>query len=281
LVPIIGPGAFWHGCSRRGPWALLPGSHRPFPSNSTPLAQDRDTLKKSLQPLPLLAPSGLPGLPGYAVWLPPRQQPRAIKKRGHAMYRIGLCAGAFLCTFGLFAAAQETPPPPIAKHVEPTYKEIASPMQIEVSLGATPKRKSVQEIQNQHAWVATETGAYTCETARVRMIEVFKEEHSGKVRLKVMPMLATEQRRQDIDLTVSLVSDDKEIVAPIVFKSLTIGADNSTANKLAATLSPVYAAFGSTSKAPVAEFELTREQFAALWGENRAPSVRVVVKIDE
>ena len=200
------------------------------------------------------------------------------------MYRIdpGIGAVALLCAFGLPAAAQETPPP-IAKHVGPEksiYQEIASPMQVEVSLGATPKRKSVQEIENQHAWVATETGTYTCETARVRMIEVFKEEHRGQVRLKVMPMLATEQRRQDVDITVSLVSDGKEIATPVVFKNLTIGADNSTANKLA-QLSLYAAAAGSTSKAPAAEFELTRGQFAALWGPNRAPSVRVVVKIDE
>lgn len=195
------------------------------------------------------------------------------------MFRIGLIAVAIVCAFGPLAAGQETPPP-IAKHVEPTYQEIASPMQIEVSLGATPKRKSLREMESQRAWVANEAGAYTCQTARVRMIEVFKEEHRGKVRLKVMPMLATEQRRQDVDIAVSLVSDGKEIVAPVVFKSLTIGADNSTANKMA-QLSLYAAAAGSTSKAPVAEFELTREQFAALWGENRAPSVRVLVKIDE
>ena len=57
------------------------------------------------------------------------------------MYRIGLFAVAFLCKFSMFAVAQETPPPPpITKRVAPTYQEIASPMQIEVSLGATPKR---------------------------------------------------------------------------------------------------------------------------------------------
>lgn len=198
------------------------------------------------------------------------------------MYCIRMFTVALVCSFGLPIAAQETPPP-IAKHVgpeKPIYQEIASPMQVEVSLGATPKRKSVQEIGNQRAWVATETSTYTCETARVRMIEVFKEEHRGKVRLRVMPLLATEQRRQDVDITVSLVSDGKEVGTPVVFKSLTIGADDSTANKLA-QLSLYAAAFGSTSKAPAADFELTREQFAALWGPNRAPSVRLVLKIAE
>jgi hypothetical protein len=80
---------------------------------------------------------------------------------------------------------------------------------------------------------------------------------------------------------VSLISDGKALGKPVIFESLTVGAENSTANKLAATLTPIAAAFGSTSKSPVAEFELTREQFAALWGPNRAPSVRVVVKIDQ
>jgi hypothetical protein len=176
-------------------------------------------------------------------------------------------------------SAQE-PTPPIARHQEPgevqtLYQEIASPMVIEVSLGATPRRKSVQDV---HAWVATETGKYSCQQARVRAIDVQREEKRGKVILRVRPSLVTEERRQDLDVTVAIVSDSNEIRRKF-WESLTVGDDNSTANKLGWNW--VGAAMASQSKSPEAEFEFTAQEFAALFGPNRAPSVRVVVKIDE
>ena len=63
------------------------------------------------------------------------------------------------------------PPSVIAKHYEPTpsHQEIASPMQLDVSLGATAARKSLLETDSKKTWIATETDAYTCQTARVHM----------------------------------------------------------------------------------------------------------------
>jgi len=176
-------------------------------------------------------------------------------------------------------SAQE-PAPPIARHQEPAevktpFQGIESPMVIEVSLGATPKRKSVQDV---NSWVATETGKYSCQQARVRAIDVQREEKRGKVILRVRPSLVTEQRRQDMDVTVSIVSDTKEIRKRF-WESLTVGDDNSTANKFAWNW--VGAAMASQSKSPQAEFEFTAQEFAALFGTDRAPSVRVVIKIDE
>ncbi len=187
----------------------------------------------------------------------------------------------FGASFLVIGAAQEAPP--IAKHVGTELvppQEIASPMQIEVSMAATPKRKSVQDMDAMHAWVATESANYTCQTARVRLIQIWKEDNRGKVRLRIIPDLMTEQRRQDLDVTVSVVSDSKEVRRNFA-ANLTIGDDHSTANKLAA-LTLWAAAAGSTSKSPEVDFEFTKEEFAALWGPDRAPSVRVVlnVKID-
>lgn len=175
-------------------------------------------------------------------------------------------------------AAQE-PAPPIARHQDPgeaqtRYQEIASPMLIEVSLGATPKRKSLRDVQT---WVATETGNYSCQRARVRVIEVRKEEKRGKVTLRVLPSLVTQQRRQDMDVTVSVFSDAKEIRTKS-WESLTIGDDNSLANRSGSTIGAFMA---STSKTPEADFEFTSQEFVALFGPDRAPSVRVVIKIDE
>lgn len=187
-------------------------------------------------------------------------------------------AAMTVLTLARSLAAQE-PAPPIARHQEPSeaqarYQEIASPMLIEVSLGATPKRKSLQEV---HAWVATETGRYSCQQARVRVIEVRKEEQRGKVMPRVLPSLVTEQRRQDMDVTVSVISDSKEIRTRS-WESLTVGDDNSLANRSGTTIGAFMA---STSKTPEADFEFTSQEFAALFGPDRAPSVRVVIKIDE
>lgn len=79
-------------------------------------------------------------------------------------------------------------------------------------------------------------------------------------------------------MTVSLVSDYKEIRTK-GWESLTVGDDNSTANKLG--FFTVAAAMSSTSKTPEADFEFTSQEFAALFGPDHAPSVRVVIKIDE
>jgi hypothetical protein len=119
--------------------------------------------------------------------------------------------------------------------------------------------------------VATETGTYSCQQARVRAIEVRKEEKRAKVMLRVLPSLVTEQRRKDMDVTVSVVSDSKEIRTKS-WESLTVGADDSTANKLG--FFTVAAAMASTSKTPEADFEFTTQEFAALFGPDRAPSVR-------
>jgi hypothetical protein len=189
-----------------------------------------------------------------------------------------LIAATTLVMLSRVLATQESPPP-IARHQEASeahtrYQEIASPMVIEVSLGATPKRKSLQDVQ---AWVATETGTYVCQQARVRAIEVRKEERRGKVTLRVLPSLVTQQRRQDMDVTISVVSDAKEIRTKS-WESLTVGDDNSLANRSGTTIGAFMA---STSKTPEADFEFTSQEFAALFGPERAPSVRVVLKIDE
>jgi hypothetical protein len=165
--------------------------------------------------------------------------------------------------------------PPVAHHqqpgeAQPEYQEIASPMVIEVSMGATPRRKSVQDVR---AWVATETGSFACQQARVRVIEIRKEEKRGKVTLRVLPNLVTKERRQDVDVTVAIVSESKAIRTKS-WTDLTIGDDNSTANKMGFNI--VGAAMASRSKSPEVDFEFTSDEFAALFGSGRAPLVRSI-----
>ncbi len=150
-------------------------------------------------------------------------------------------------------------------------------MQLDVSLGATAARKSVLETDSKKTWIATETDAYTCQTARVHMVQVTKDDRGATVILRVVPVLMSDQRRQDMDVSVSLISDDHEVRKPVIFEGLTVGDDNSTPNKMQGT---IVGFFGSHTKAPEANFVLSEKEFAALWGpEGRAPSVRIVVKI--
>jgi hypothetical protein len=174
--------------------------------------------------------------------------------------------------------AQDPPPAPpiIAQHYVPTpkYQEIEPPMLLEVSMGATDTRKSVKDMDSMHAWVTKETGAYACKGARVRLVQVWKEEHHGKVQLRVLPDIMSDARRQDVDVVVAIVSSGK-VVAQTGWKDLTVGDDNSTANKLA-PLYPIAGAFGSSSKSPEARFEFPEQAFAAMF-EGGAPSVRVIL----
>jgi hypothetical protein len=174
---------------------------------------------------------------------------------------------------GAACLAQDAPPI-IAKHYEPpkpSPEEIASPMLLEVSMGTTAKRTSVQDMDSRHAWVATETAGYVCKSVRVRFIQVWKAEHGGKVNLRVIPVL-NDHPEVDVTVTVSIISDSKEIKAgDLPSRGLAPLAER--------ILSPV-TALGSGAS-PATDFEFTKEEFAALFGPGRAPSVRVVVKIEE
>lgn len=161
-------------------------------------------------------------------------------------------------------AAQE-PAPPIARQqtvAERPYQEIASPMLLEVSLGTTPRRKSIQELETKHRWVATETNRYVCQQVQIRAIEVLKEENRGKVVLHVLALLRAQESPKDVDVTLSIVSDTKEVRKKFWHE---FTADPDTRHP----------------RNPETEFEFSSQEFAALFGPERAPSVRVVMNVLE
>lgn len=151
-------------------------------------------------------------------------------------------------------------------------KEIPSPMLLEISLGATAKRKSLFD-HDKTPLVSTETADYSCDKARVRVVQAWhRRRGGGLVEIKIIPTLSTDYYRQDIDLTVALVSDGK-VVREQTWKSFTIGRDS--------VASGFWVTGASHSKSPEAVFDdITEKDFAAMFKDGKAPVARIIVAID-
>jgi hypothetical protein len=166
------------------------------------------------------------------------------------------------------------------------YQVIASPMLLEISLGAHGKRKSLRDMDEQHVWTNTETAAFVCEKARVKMIQVWKVNKRSQVTLRVIPMLAAEHTGRAIDVTVAIVSGEKEIRKGLL-RVDTDGSDNSSSGAIVvvrvphAPVSLALAVPQAATKNSSAEFdfEFTEEEFAAMFDGDRAPILRMILDI--
>jgi len=157
-------------------------------------------------------------------------------------------------------------------------QEIPDPMLLEVSLGA--KGESGKPLSDPGVKGRTyyDTKGFVCDKARVPKILVMKRPNKkGGIDLEITPTLATGWPRQDIDLTVALVRGDQTIQKK-VWDDLTIGADDSTANKLTA-LSPIAGFAGSSTKRPAAVFSFGPGEFEKLFDDGEAPKLRLIVDI--
>jgi hypothetical protein len=159
-------------------------------------------------------------------------------------------------------------------------QEVANPMLLELPLGARVdgkvQRKPMNEVSFGQTRTFWETKRYVCDKARVARVQVTKRQGKrGTIELEVSPTLSTDWYRQDIDLTVALVSDGKEIDRK-TWDDLTIGSDKNAANKMGCLVCGA-----SSSKSPKAVFKLKEEEFAAMFGDERAPAVRVIVNIQK
>ena len=159
-------------------------------------------------------------------------------------------------------------------------QKVPSPMLIDLSLGAKVdgkvERKPFNEIQFGQARTFWETRKYVCDKARVVRVQVTKRKgRRGTVEIEVAPTLSTEWYRQDVDLTISLISDGKDLDRK-TWDDLTIGSDDNAANKLGC-----WVCGASSSKTPKAVFTFKEAEFNALFGEERAPLVRVIVDVQK
>jgi hypothetical protein len=185
---------------------------------------------------------------------------------------------AILAFPGLLAAQVEARPisEDEARELSGTPKdqrpqEVPSPMLLEVKV--SPRQFTTPSLakQNPSIWTTRESAKFVCDKAVVRSIKVQRTlRRKGKVLLEVIPEVATEWFRQDIDLTVALLSADGRELGKRTWESLTIGNDAGAA-----------LVFGSRTKSPALGIEMQEADFMQLFADDQRPTVRVIVNVVE
>jgi len=173
----------------------------------------------------------------------------------------------------LAAAALALPAP--AGTVAPTTRmapadatEVASPMKIDVSLGASDvpgRRTAINQLPDGQSRVFSSPGKVVCDKAWLDNLRVKKLDRSGgKVALEVTPVVLTGYDRQNVGVTVALVSDGKEVFQNAL-GDVSIGqGDTPTV---------------SVRKSSTATFVMARADFDAMFSDDRAPSMRVTLDV--
>jgi hypothetical protein len=150
-----------------------------------------------------------------------------------------------------------------------TRTEIADPMQIDISLGADTDikgqpRPPFNEQPLGKARAYPETNNFVCDQARVRMLTVKKvAESADEVVIEAAPMLISEWPMQDVDLTVALLSADGRLIGSQQWDNLTLGA------------------WSRSYTPPKATFRVPPAEWGALFTDGAAPTLRLVVDIQE
>jgi hypothetical protein len=151
------------------------------------------------------------------------------------------------------------------------------PMQLDVKLGALGKRPSLREVQVGHAWLSDEMQKYVCHTERIsRLMVLKKREKRGRLEMSITTTVKSEQWRQDIDLTVSLIDPAGKVLCSNTWKDLTVGKDREISNYTWVTMA-------SRTKTPEMECIVDAAQFGAMFSGDNLPEIRIVLKpkVDE
>lgn len=147
--------------------------------------------------------------------------------------------------------------------------EVPDPMQIDVALGADiDGRGTLREpFDRQPLGIARaypETDRFVCDQARVRMLTVKRTaETPTEVTLETALTLMSDWPLQDVDLTVSLVGADDQVLGTKSWNDLTLGT------------------WSRSYKPPKAEFRVPAQKWADLFAGGAAPRIRIVVDIQE
>jgi hypothetical protein len=150
-----------------------------------------------------------------------------------------------------------------------TRTEVADPMQIDIALGADTDLKgrprppfNEQPLGKARAY--PETDRFVCDQARVRMLTVKKTAESvDEVVIEVSATLISDWPMQDIDLTVALLSVDDRVIGSQQWDNLTLGA------------------WSRSYTPPKATFRVPATEWGALFADGAAPTLRLVVDIQE
>jgi hypothetical protein len=182
-------------------------------------------------------------------------------------------AGLLLFLFGSRQAAaqvsarQATPPEATGEE----SVEIPDPMLLDVPLTGGAGKSLADPSVNGRTLYGTKK--FVCDKARVPKITVLKKpRRDGGLDLEVTPTVTSEWPRQDIDLKVAIVMDGKELQNK-TWDDLTVGADDSAANKMGAM-------WASSTKILTAVFRFKKGEFESLF-EGSGPTLRIIVDIQE
>lgn len=145
------------------------------------------------------------------------------------------------------------------------------PMQIDISLGATPERRAFGDLPAGESWVSTEMKHYVCHTERVSMVLMRNvKDKKRTVELLLQPTIKSEQWRQDVGLTVSLVSADGKEFCRAREDDLTVGKDRAISDV-------TWVTFASSTKRPEFRCKLPRDQYEELFHADEAPTLRIIL----
>jgi hypothetical protein len=150
-------------------------------------------------------------------------------------------------------------------------QEVPSPMLLEVKVSPLQFTTPAYAKQNPNIWTTRETAKFVCDRAVVRSVRLKHTlRRKGQALIEVIPEVATEWFRQDIDLTVALLAADGRELGKRTWESLTIGNDAGSA-----------LVFGSRTKSPALEIEMPEADFLQLFADDQRPMVRVVLDVVE
>jgi hypothetical protein len=144
-------------------------------------------------------------------------------------------------------------------------------MLLDIPLGEGPGKSLGDPSVNGRTLYGTKK--FVCDKARVPKITVLKKaRRDGSIDFEVTPTITSEWPRQDIDLKIAMVFEGKELQAK-TWDDLTVGADDSVANKMGAM-------WASSSKRPIATFSFKKGEFENLF-QGAGPVLRIIVDIQE
>lgn len=168
--------------------------------------------------------------------------------------------------FGAFLALAQVSASQVPTSVR---TEVPDPMQIEVSLGADVDTKGQARLPFDQqplgkARAYPEVDQFVCDQARVRMLTVKKtKESADEVEIEASLTLMSEWPLQDVDLMLSLVAKDGQVVAKKSWDNLTLGA------------------WSRSYVPPKAQIKISSARWRELFSGGSAPLLRIVVDIQD
>jgi len=143
---------------------------------------------------------------------------------------------------------------------------VPCPMLLDLSLATHGGNGSFKGLDVRLPDLIVETAAFTCDRARVDMIQIERSNLPGKVQLRLLPTLAPELPGRTVDLTVAFVVDGAEV------RSRSARLDTrgvASGGQVVSRLEP-----RSTF-----DFEFSDQEFASMFGAGRSPVLRIILDV--